>query len=131
MAQITVPVLAITDGWDIDQVKTISDCDDADAFLTEAIAEIEGQLLADRVDGFKRGIDWRTRATIALRMKRRALQQVAQRRGQINRAARGAEQAARVKSEHHRLLDIIKRDFPDQFAAAVQSLRSEAEAAHG
>lgn len=131
MAHISVPVLTITDGWDIDQVKTIADCDDADAFLTEAIAEIEGQLLADRVDGFKRGVDWRTRATIALRMKRRALQQVAQRRGQINRATRDAERSERVKSEHHRLLVIIKRDYPDQFSAAVESLRSEAEAAHG
>ena len=116
-----IPILTITEGWTIDQVQTIQDCDDADALLTQVIAEIEGQLLADKAEGFARGIAWRTKANIALKMKRRAMQQVAAKRGAINREARSKSRDARDRD----LLNIVKRDYPEQFQAAVSTFIAE------
>lgn len=121
MADIDIPILEVAAGWDIDQVKTIQDCDDADALLTEATARIEAQLLEDRIAGFARGPKWRGLANTALKMKRRTLQAVATKRGQFSRAQRIAEQTTRESA----LLDVIKRDFPDQFHAAVSTFIAE------
>lgn len=121
MSEIDIPILTIADGWSIDQVQTIADCDDADALLTQVIAEIDGQLLEDRLAGFTRGPQWRAKANVALKMKRRALQQITQKRGEIGRAARQSQN----KTRDRELLDLIKRDFPDQFRIAVETFIAE------
>jgi len=117
---ITVPVIDITDGWTIDEVKTIADCDEAEACLTFAIGDIQRQLFQDRVAGYKRGPKWRGLAKIALGEKQRAFQAVARKRGQINRAAR----AEAGEANDRLLINIFRSDFPDQFQAAAAKVNA-------
>lgn len=119
-APITVPVIDIIDGWTIDEVKTIADCDRAEICLTVAIAQIEGQLAANKAGGCRRGIDWVARTIKARRYRKLALQKVQHRRGEINRAAR-----AQAGEDHDRLLlNFLRTDFPDQFQAAAAKVNA-------
>lgn len=116
-----VPILSINREWDVDQIQTLQDCDDADAILTEAIVSIESQLATDAVAGCLRGHDWRIKAKGALKYKKRALQIVARRRGELNKLSRQATGA-----DHDReLLDTIKEHFPEQFFAAIGKMQAK------
>jgi hypothetical protein len=119
-----VPIFSIDRDWDVDQIETLQDCDDADAILTEAIVSIESQLAADYAAGQIRGADWRIKANGALKFKKRALQIVARKRGELNRVAKQADNRAHDK----RLLDIIKREFPEQFRVAAAMLNEAVDA---
>lgn len=117
---ITVPVIDITDGWTIDQVKTIADCDEAEAYLTGAVATIEAQLLESRLAGHTRGVDWAVRAKTALRYRKQALQLVARRRGEIGKAQR----AEAGETNDRLLINVFRTDFPDQFQAAAAKVNA-------
>jgi len=120
VTEITVPIIDITDGWSIDQVKSIADCDEAEAYLTGAVAQIEAQLLENRLAGHPRGVDWAIRAKTALRYRKQALQMVARRRGEIGKASR-----ASIAEDRNRLLiNILRADFPEQFRAAVEKVEA-------
>lgn len=103
---IEIPVIEITDGWPVTDIKTLEDCDDAFAYLTAALAGIEYQI---ETDGFKpideqRGGEWVARAKSALRFKRAALSIVNTRRGSINRAI----DAERQDNRDRQLLAFIR-----------------------
>lgn len=119
MTDITIPIIDITDGWSIDQVKTIADCDEAEAYLTGAIAQIEAQLLENRLSGHPRGVDWAIRAKTALSYRKTARQMVARRRGEIGRAQR----AESGNDHNRRLVDIFKAEFPEQFRQALAKMK--------
>lgn len=97
---IIIPTIMIDDGWSVDDLKTIDDCDDAFAFLTTAVAEIEFSI---EMNGLKpteeQRPEWAARDMRALKYKKAGLQIVGMRRGRIERQMRKAAQ-----HEHDRLL---------------------------
>lgn len=106
---IEIPVIEITDGWPVTDIKTIEDCDDAFAYLSGAIAGIEYQIEAE---GFKllqdqRG-EWLARAKSALRFKKAAIAIVNTRRGSINRAL----EAERQDRRDQQLLAFVRDALP-------------------
>lgn len=129
VSYITIPIIDITDGWSIDQVKTIADCDEAEAYLTGAVVQIEAQLLENRLAGHPRGVDWAIRAKTALRYRKQALQMVARKRGEIGKAQRTL-----IAVDRNRLLiNIFREDFPEQFReslAKLDALQSGERPAH-
>lgn len=80
--EITVPIITITDGWTVDEIETIEDCDDAYAVLTGIVASIEVKLENPMLTDDERG-----RCLGALRWKKAALQVIQGKRGRFNREA--------------------------------------------
>ena len=114
-----IPIIEIRDGWTVDDVKTIADCDDAFAYLTGALCAIEARMSEMTEMGENKGEAFR-RLCAAARWKRAALNVVNTKRGQIQRTERAAEQ----KSKDRALLDEIKRMYPNSFFEAVASLEA-------
>lgn len=73
--------IEILNGWSLDQVTTLAQCDEAEVALTGAIANIEGQI----ANPITQDPEWMRRATFSLKMKRVALQAVNRKRGEIRR----------------------------------------------
>ena len=124
LADITIPVIEIAEGWAAEDCKTISDCDDAYAYLMAAIASIELQVELELLLPFpeQRG-QWIAKARCALKYKRAALQIVANRRSAINTEAK----TARLQAEDTRLVQHLKGSLsPDQWAALMASYEREA-----
>lgn len=124
LADITIPVIEIAEGWAAEDCKTISDCDDAYAYLMAAIASIEFQVDLEMLlpVSEQRG-QWIAKAKCALKYKRAALQIVTHRRAAINADAR----SSRVAAEDTRLVQHLKGAIsPDQWAALMSSYDREA-----
>lgn len=117
-SNIEVPVIEIAEGWTIDEVLTEDDCDDAFALLTEAITSIEYRMERLREEGASVTSSAYRKAKAALRWKKAAMQAVQNRRGQIKRQARQAQQVSRDRI----LLNEIRSISPDVFRQAVKSL---------
>jgi len=112
-----IPQIMINDGWSTDDVETIQDCDDAFAFLTVAIANIEETLAVMRDAGDGYGPTYR-KAHAALRFKRAAFQIIQGKRGQINR--RSSLQSAQM----HMLAAEFKAQFPDAYRHAIDRIEA-------
>lgn len=78
--EITIPEIEIGPNWFVAELASIQECDDALAYLTEAIATIERQLAMDGVDRPSRGARWRSGATASLRFKKHAVEVVTRKR---------------------------------------------------
>lgn len=103
--EIVIPVLEIVPGWDVDDLETIEDCEDAHVKLMCIIAEIEYQIDShDARMPIDRDLEWVARAKRALKYKRAAAQCVNNKRGRIGRAQKQDAQ----DSDDRRLLAIIK-----------------------
>ncbi len=121
----TVPVIYITKDWTIDDIKTMEDCDDAFAVLTEQIVGIETRVAAlKEAGGDKVAL---TRALAALRWKRAAQQAVQNRRGEIKRA-RKQQNVVASSTEDKALLRWIARNHPAVMNDALAAARSGQDA---
>jgi hypothetical protein len=110
---------------------TLIECDVARDLINSDIASIEFQLADPR--SRDRGLRWRALATAALRHKKAMLQKIQDRRGEIRRKERAEATRRNIEQANTRnrlLLDIIKRDFPTEFRAAVDTLDREIKASH-
>jgi hypothetical protein len=76
-------VLLIEPGWPVTDLPSVASCDAAQAVLEEAIGEIETALAAARAAGSFSSNDWIRRARSALRLKKAALQVVAETRAKL------------------------------------------------
>jgi hypothetical protein len=112
---IEIPIIEISPGWTVDEVKTLDDCDDAFAYLTGAICAIENKIDSADETGATTGVAYR-KLKRALRWKKAALQVVATKRGRITREAKQIEQASHDK----RLVNIIRDRFPAEFEIALK-----------
>lgn len=116
---IEIPVIEITDGFTIDDVETLDDCDDAFAILTALVASIEY-----RIDEFKFRNDEFSeecrRAKAALRWKKAALSAVNSKRGRITRTI-----AEKEKSDRNtRLADYFSAMHPNEFQRALNHIKA-------
>ena len=91
--KITFHGIQIDDGWTIGDLETLTDCDEAFAVLTAAVASIEGQLELAGV-AYQHDPVWTARAKAALRWKKAALQAVNTKRSQFSREAKAAQNRA-------------------------------------
>lgn len=106
LPDIEIPDIEIDKGWPVSDVKTISDCDDAFAFLMSAVAKIEFDIDVevlkprDQQDGL-----WLAKARCALKYKRAALQIVNSARGR----ATDEEKWKRQNTRDRILLEHIRK----------------------
>ena len=107
MTEITIPEIEIGPEWFVADLASVGDCDDALAYLTEAVGSIERQLDLD--DG-SRGNKWRAGAKTSLRWKKHALEAVGRRR-------------AFFASEERRAAAYIQKTRPDIWAQALEDIR--------
>lgn len=70
---ISIPEIWITEGWAAADVQTESDYDDAFAFLSSAIAEIECQIECETIEPQREAL-WLPKARKAFAYKRAALE---------------------------------------------------------
>lgn len=81
---IEIPDIEITRGWIAADCKSLDDCDDAFAYLTAAIAQIEFQIEVEEMKlEPQRDLMWLARARCALRYKKGALNIVNTRRSRL------------------------------------------------
>jgi len=112
---IEIPIIEISAGWTVDEIKTLDDCDDAFAYLTGAVCAIENKIDAAEETGGNSGFAYR-KLKRALRWKKAALQVVQTKRGRITREAKQLEQS----SQERRLLNILRERFPAEFEVALK-----------
>lgn len=107
---IIIPVIEIDRGWPVTDIKTIEDCDDAYAFLSSAIAQIEYDI---EVETFKamdlQDREWSAKARCALRYKKAALQIIATRRARIHSDIKKVRQDA----SDRKLIAFIRQQVSD------------------
>ena len=107
--QTTIPVLDIDGkGWTVDDITTIEQCDDAFAYLTAAVANIEGQIEMATIE--RKDLAWLIKAKTALRYKRAAMQIVQNKRGAI----KAAEKRAHAERLDAKLLHVIRASVSDE-----------------
>lgn len=99
--------------WLISDLKTLDDCDDAQAFLTSAVASIEYQIEMDSIkpDG-QQNREWAAKAKMALRYKKAAMQLLTYKRGKLGKDLERIEEArqdARHAARDASLLAYIRR----------------------
>lgn len=116
---IEVPVIEIVDGFTVDDIETLDDCDDAFAILTALVASIEY-----RVDEFKfRDQEFSEecrRAKAALRWKKAALNAVQSKRSRITRKAEEKKQ----NDVNTRLLDYFRAMHPEEFRRGLNHIKA-------
>src|SRR3972149_11995337 len=112
---IEIPIIEISAGWTVDEIKTLDDCDDAFAYLTGAVCAIENKIDVAEETGGNSGFAYR-KLKRALRWKKAALQVVQTKRGRITREAKQLEQS----SQERRLLNILRERFPAEFEVALK-----------
>jgi RNA polymerase-interacting CarD/CdnL/TRCF family regulator len=108
----------VSDTQRVEDLQTVAECDDAVAQLDQTIRTIQEQLRDPRPD---RAPGWDRHARAAMQLKKAARQAVQVRRGELARAARQQQQA----TQERRLLDILKANFPHEFAQALDMYRSQ------
>lgn len=108
MDDIVIPVIEISEGWPVTEVKDIDDCDDAFAYLTSAIVQIESQIDLANLDLSSRDVEWLIRAKGALKYKKAALQLVQNRRKKIHDVIKRTRQ----KEYNIKLINFIKSEVP-------------------
>ena len=115
---IQIPVVEITDGWTVDDIKTEDDCDDAFAYLTGAIIAIESRIKEGYDNGWaSRSDEIRTKA--ALKWKKSGLQIVATKRARIRQESRQLHHEKTRDAQNEQLLAIVRRDEPEVFRRAL------------
>ena len=118
MDDIEIPVIEIENGWPVDDVETIEDCDDAFAYLMTAVASIEFQIDMEALKPqSERNDPWLVKAKCAMKYKKAALQIVNLKRGRINDAERRAETARRERILLDHIRDVVGGD---EFAKMVE-----------
>jgi hypothetical protein len=88
--EITIPDVEIAQGWLVDDLETIPDCDDALTYLTEAISSISAQLALYDAGKLEREPHWRAKTNTALMWKRHAREAVYRRRAMLASVERRA-----------------------------------------
>lgn len=110
---IDVPVLEIKDGWTVDDLNTLEDCEDAFIVLTALIVAIEARIDdLDAGNGIQK--DELKRAKGALKFKKAALQIVSLKRGRITRQEKERKQL----SWDRRVVDYFSAMHPKEFERA-------------
>ncbi len=123
-SDIEIPIIEIAEGWTVDQLENLDDCDDAFAYLTGAMCSIESKIsIADEL-GTNIGPNYR-RLKNALRWKKAALQIVQVKRGKIGRAMRQAEH----KSHDRAIIDTMRDMFPKELAEVFRRVQANKHAA--
>lgn len=117
--EIEVPVISITDGWDVDDIQTEDDCDDAFAVLTAMVVSIEARMDDLAMLGNELSVDYK-RAKSALRWKKAALSVVNTKRGQIRRREKDAADA----SQTQKVIDYFRAVHPEELKAAMNHVRA-------
>ena len=108
---IEIPDIEIDRGWTVSELYTIDDCDDAFAFLTSAIAQIEFHLeLEDLKPEKDQRKEWRARSRVALRFKKAALQIVGVTRGKLVRET----EAKAKKATEHMVLNYVREQVGEE-----------------
>ncbi|MDQ0317758.1 hypothetical protein [Amorphus orientalis] len=99
-------------------LKTVEECDDALARLTQAIITIEGQIELS-VNGVEdRSIAWRAKARKALQWKKHARKSVEQLRAEL----RFERKVAAINNRDHLILEEFRALLPeDQFLKVLRS----------
>lgn len=114
----------ITQGWTVDSLSTVSECEDAYTVLSTAVIQMEEQMLRAKQDAFINRVyadpDWYARCRTAIKRQKQAMQMVSTRKGVL---AKIQKQQTNQTSDR-RLLELIKLMFPDQFNQAVGMLHS-------
>lgn len=139
-SDIEIPILRVADGWMVDDIQSLDDCDDAIAYLTEAICRMENRSAQWVEDGANTGIAFRNLRR-AMRWKRLALHNVQFKRGEILRAGRSVRHAAQIErgeatrarkraeqlTDDRMIINLMKEMFPTEFAAIVQRMKASAQ----
>jgi len=112
---IEIPCVELCDGWTVDDIITEEDCDDAFAYLTQAIATIENRIDELEVGG-QRGTSVFARTKAALRWRKAAMQIVSIKRGRISRA----EKLTRDATSERKIIEYVKAMHPEAFREAVE-----------
>lgn len=106
------PSIQIAADWPINSITTIQQCNEAEVFLTQAIANIDGQI----ANPVTQDPEWARRAHFALKMKRLALQTVQRKRGELNLSDRRA-QALRFERT---FVNTVRITHPDVYRETVE-----------
>ena len=116
LPEIIIPTIHIARGWDVDDVKTIQDCEDAIAYLNAAIIDLNAKLdeERDRTNSDRRQIRW---WNATLRWKESALRIVETKLRLILHAERIAQ-----KAEENRLLSLMIETHMPDFAEAAKRI---------
>lgn len=128
-SDILIPVIEIADGWTVEQLETLDDCDDAFAYLTGALVSIETQI-DDAEHRNDTNTDHFRRLKAARRWKKAALSVVSTTRGKINRqTAVLAEQRnlAQRKTFASLFMKEVKDRDPNLFEACAKSATEKAQ----
>ena len=120
-SDIIVPVVEICDGWTVDDVKSLDDCDDAFSYLTGAIVAIEGRISAIHSGMADNDAATLGRLKAALRWKKAAIQIVQNKRGKFARE----ERRFSSHSYDSKLLKLLLERYPNEFKECVALLKSE------
>ena len=126
---IEIPVIEIAEGWTVDELETLDDCDDAFAYLTGALVGIESQI-DDAEHRGDVGTDHFRRLKAARRWKKAALSVVGTTRGKINRqAAVAAEQRnlAQRKTFASLFMKEVKERDPVLFESCAKAATEKAQ----
>ena len=110
---IRVPIIEICDGWTVDEIETLEDCNDAFAVLTALIVSIEARMDDLAIAGEELSVPYK-KAKTALRWKKAALSVVNLKRGEIGRKQQDAKEA----HFNTRVCQYFAAMHPDQFEAA-------------
>jgi hypothetical protein len=103
---IEIPVVYITDGWAVDDIETIDDCEDAHTLLISQCAAIEHRIdLLQLQRGKSSDI---ARAKAALKWKKLALALINAKKGKLSRIA----QIERENSQDRLILSYIGTENP-------------------
>lgn len=113
---IEIPIIQIADGWTVDDIQSLDDCDDAFAYLTGAICAIEDKIDAATEEGNDTGKPFRALKR-ALRWKKAAMQVVQTKRGKITRVEKKSEHLKQEQS----IQNLMRRMFPVEFAAVLKA----------
>lgn len=117
--EIEVPVISITQGWDVDDIETEDDCDDAFAVLTALVVSIEARMDDLAMAGNELSVDYK-RAKSALRWKKAALSVVNTKRGEIRRQEKEAHDA----SQAEKIIAYFRAMHPAELTEALNHVRA-------
>jgi hypothetical protein len=121
---IEIPVVYITDDWEVDDVETIDDCEDAHTLLISQCAAIEHRI--DMLQLHREKSSEIARAKAALKWKKLALALVNAKKGKLSRIA----QIERDNSRDRLVLSYIGTENPalirdaDRWARDVTARRA-------
>ncbi len=109
LPDIEIPDIEISEGWAVSEVETLDDCDDAFAYLSAAVAQIDYQIEMHLIRPLShQDAEWAARARCALKYKKAALGIISNKRSMIMKRQKQEFQRERDRV----LLDYIKSVTP-------------------